>query len=629
MEQNKTRKLAVVLHADVVGSTKLVQRNETLAHNRVQDAFRRFSEIITAYGGIAREIRGDALIAEFPRASDAVCAALGFQQLNAQHNNQFEDDIAPTIRIGIALGEEVFADDTVTGPGVVLAQRVEQLSIPGGVCVTSAIHEAIPTRMPFDQESMGEQQLKGFEEPVRVYRVRLKQGETIPEAELFNPPRRSLTKRNLVFGISAIGLIAAVGIILWLQPWINRDNQVTTIVAKDVEPDKPSIAVLPFDNLSGDQEQRYFADGLADDLITDLSKLSGLHVIARTSSFAYRGVSEGIKQVAMELGVKYILNGSVRRSDKTVRINAQLVDSVTGQHVWSERFDRDLTDIFTIQDEVTDQIVRALELSLNANERERLDRPRAANFDAYDMLLRAREIQARFTPEDNAAGRELYRKAAQLDPDYARAYAGVAFTHAIDVNMNWSDNQKQSIKLGREAVARAFELDDSLGQVYFSQGSLDLAEGRYQESVEVMKRGIEVAPSYADGIANLAFSLVNWGHHAEGLEAINNAKKFNPRFTQVYLYVESLALFHLQRFEDAIPLLQTAIERNPAFDRLQLLLAATLAHLGKLEEAEWALQEALFVRPDLSLSDERSDSILARDEDIERYVKGLKIAGLE
>ncbi len=629
MEQFKARKLAVVLHADVVGSTELVQRNETLAHNRVQDAFRRFSTIITSYGGIAREIRGDALIAEFPRASDAVCAALRFQQLNEQHNNQFEDDIAPTVRIGIALGEEVFADGTVTGPGVVLAQRVEQLSIPGGVCVTSAIHEAIPTRMPFIQDSMGEQKIKGFEEPVRVYRVRLKQGQTIPEAELFNPPRTSSLKRNLVFGISAVGLIAAGGIILWLQPWINKGNQETTVVTQELEHAKPSIAVLPFDNLSGDQEQRYFADGLADDLITDLSKLSGLHVIARTSSFAYRGVTEGIKQVAMELGVKYILSGSVRRSDKTVRINAQLVDAATDQHVWSDRFDRDLTDIFTIQDQVTDQIVRALELSLNANERERLDRPRAANFDAYDMLLRAREIQGRFTPEDNAAGRELYKKAAQLDPDYARAHAGVAFTHAVDVNMNWTDSQEQSIKLGREAVARAFELDDSLGQVYFSQGSLDLAEGRYQESVEVIKRGIEVAPSYSAGIPNLAFSLINWGHHEEGLEAINNAKKFNPRFTQVYLYVEALALFHLQRFEDAVPLLQTAIERNPAFDRVQLLLAATLAHLGKLEEAEWALQEALYVRPDLSLSDERSDSILARDEDIERYIKGLKMAGLE
>lgn len=629
MEQYKTRKLAVVLHADVVGSTKLVQRNETLAHNRVQDAFRRFSKIITSYGGIAREIRGDALIAEFPRASDAVCAALRFQQLNEQHNNQLEDDIAPTVRVGIALGEEVFADDTVTGPGVVLAQRVEQLSIPGGVCVTGAIHEAIPTRMPFIQESMGEQEIKGFEEPVRVYRVMLKQGQTIPEAELFNPPRTSSLKRNLVFGISAIGLIAAGGIIMLLQPWVNKDNQETTIVAQDVEHEKPSIAVLPFDNLSGDQEQRYFADGLADDLITDLSKLSGLHVIARTSSFAYREVSGGIKQVAMELGVKYILNGSVRRSDKTVRINAQLVDSATGQHVWSDRFDRDLTDIFTIQDEVTDQIVRALELNLNASERERLDRPRAANFDAYDMLLRALEIQGRFTSEDNAAGRELYMKAAQLDPGYARAHAGVAFTHAIDVNMNWSDNRQWSIKLGREAVARAFELDDSLGQVYFSQGSLDLAEGRYQESVEAMQRGIEVAPSNADGRANLAFSLVNWGRHEEGLEAINSAKKFNPRFTQVYLYVEALALFHLQRFEDAIPLLQTAIERNPAFDRLQLLLAATLAHAGELEEAEWALQEALFVRPDLSLAEERSNSILSRDEDIERYIEGLKMAGLE
>lgn len=311
----------------------------------------------------------------------------------------------------------------------------------------------------------------------------------------------------------AVVLLVFSGVTLWLNPWTGDEvpNSVKTTALQRT--DQPSIAVLPFENLGGEEEQRYFADGLADDLITDLSKISGLVVVARNSSFAYRGMRGGIQQVAAELGVRYLLDGSVRRAGGKVRINAQLVDSSTGQHVWSERFDQELSDIFSIQDEVTRQIVSALEVSLSAGEQERFDRQRSANFDAYDMLLRAREIQARFTPEDNVAGRELYAKAAQLDPNYARAYSGVALTHAADVIMLWTQDRERSIRSGLEAVKRAFELDDSLPQAHFAQGALYLAQRRYDESISVMRRGIEIAPNHADGYANLAFSLINAGRH--------------------------------------------------------------------------------------------------------------------
>lgn len=626
-ENRLAGKLAVILHADVEGSTALVQKDEHLAHDRIQASFRRFSDIIVQYHGQVSEVRGDALLAEFDRASDAVSATLAFQVNQGEYLTHLEDDILPLVRVGIALGEVIIADNTVTGAGVVLAQRVEQLAEPGGVCITGAVHEALPQRMPYDRESLGEQKVKGFEESVRVYRVLLKQGRSIPKPETYKKAPQLSPRIGL--SISTIVLsLAAGGVIFWLKPWIVEETPISVEEKLTQHADQPSIAILPFENISGDQEQRYFADGLADDLITDLSKVSGLVVIARNSSFEYRGMPGGVKKVSAELGVRYLLDGSVRRAGEKVRINAQLVDSTTGQHVWSERYDQELTNIFSIQDEVTRQIVSALQVSLSSSEQERFDRQRTGSFDAYDMLLRAREIQARFTPEDNASGRALYAKAALLDPEYARAHSGVGLTHAIDVNMNWTDDEERSVRLGLDAVKRAFDLDDSLPQAHFAKGALLLSQRRYDDSINVMRRGIEIAPNHADGHANLAFSLTNAGRHEEGLQAIGRAKQLNPRYSQVYLYVEAIALFHLERYEDAVSILLDAIERNPAFDRPQLLIAATYAHIGRIDDADWALQEASILVPDLSLEKERSDTILARAVDVERYIEGLKKAGL-
>ncbi len=257
-------KLAVILHADVAGSTQLVQQDEQLAHERIQDAFRRFSETIAIYQGRVRELRGDALLADFERPSDAVTAALAFQADHSCYIEQLNDDIRPARRVGIAMGEVIIADSTVTGAGVILAQRGEQLSESGGVCITAAIHEGLPKRLPFDQADMGERQIKGFDETVRCYAVSLKPGRQIPKPEALAYPES----------------------------------------AGSAVPDKPSIAVLPFDNMSGDSEQEYFADGISEDLITALSKIHWFFVIARNSSFTYKGQAVDVTRVADALGVR-------------------------------------------------------------------------------------------------------------------------------------------------------------------------------------------------------------------------------------------------------------------------------------------------------------------------------------
>ncbi len=355
--EQPTRKLAVILHADVVGSTVLVQRDERRAHGRITSAFQRFSQTIQEYGGQVHEIRGDAVVAEFSRASDAVCAAIAFQQGNTAHNKTLDDNIIPEVRIGISLGEVIMSDNTVTGAGVVLAQRVEQLAEPGGVCSTEAIREATPDRFPLVNENLGEQELKGFEKSVRVYAVRLQ-----PDAEVPPPEPQQATRRKqtpLVAVTLALLVVVTIALVL-LKPWEAREEPAAVENMALPLPDKPSIAVLPFDNLSGDSKQDYFADGVTESVITELSRFRNLFVIASNSTFGYQDKPMTTKQVSEELGVQYVLEGSVQRSTDRVRVNVQLVDALTGRHLWGERYDKELNDLFVVQDEVTGQIVATL-----------------------------------------------------------------------------------------------------------------------------------------------------------------------------------------------------------------------------------------------------------------------------
>ena len=325
MQDASERELAVIMHVDVVGSTALVRADEALAHARIQGAFRRLTTTVDTHGGKAQEVRGDALVAIFTRASDAVEAALSFQEANATFLSSLTDDIKPVARIGIALGEVVIADGTITGEAVVLAQRLEQLAGAGEVCIQRTVRETVPGRLPYAYEKRDNQTLKGFDEPVQVFIV-----ERLPEIGLPNlqdPPTMSQSALSL--------------------------------------PDKPSIAVLPFTNMSDDPEQEYFSDGMTEEIITALSQIPRLFVIARNSTFAYKGKPLKIQQIAEELAVRYVLEGSVQRSDDRVRITVQLIDATTGHHLWADNYDRQVKDIFALQDEIAMKIMAELQVELS------------------------------------------------------------------------------------------------------------------------------------------------------------------------------------------------------------------------------------------------------------------------
>jgi adenylate cyclase len=622
-------KLAVILHADVVGSTELVRRDEKRAHARIQETFHQLGETIGTYLGRVRELRGDALLAEFERASDAVSAALAFQVRQQEYVDGLDDDIRPMVRIGIALGEVVIADDTITGAGVVLAQRFEQLAPPGGVCITPAIREALPSRLPFDLENLGAHLPKGFDHETDVYRVSLRDAAELPGPETEKPARagrpRKPSPTSLLAGVLVI--LAVVTGLAYLA-WNPASESSPSERAEESVSERPSIAVLPFDNLSGDPNQEYFADGITEDLTTDLSRISGLFVVSRNSAFSYKGQSIDVRVVAEELGVRYVLEGSVRRAGEQVRINAQLIDGSDGGHVWAERFDGSMAGVFKLQDDVNRRIVSALEVTLTPDDKKRFDRIETTVPEAYDVLLRGVEEYNTYTSDAIARSRALFERAAELDPSYARALANIALTHATDVNFYWSSDRETSIRLGLEYAEKALALDSNIPQIYLTRSILYLSQRQYPAAIEAGRRTVEVHPQYADGQATLAFILSYDGQFEEALEALARAHRINPQGTGIYFAVEGRILFQLGRYDEALERLEVAISRNPAFDRMHLNLAAVYAAMGRLDDARWSVDEALAISPDINLASERQNSLYRRQSDLDKFLEALRLAGI-
>jgi len=557
-----TRKLAVILHADVIGSTGLVQRNETVTHERIRDAFRRFSDTIRAYGGTPQELRGDALLATFGRASDAVSAALFFQHQNARRNESLDDDIQPQVRVGIALGEVVIADGTLTGSDVVMAQRIEQLAEPGGVCIQGTAYETIPRRLLFEFESLGERELKGFDEPVRVYTVISRPGEEIPGPDSQLPVRRSGGKK-LFIGAIAILLIIAGGLIAWLQPWEPDVERADPTKMAYPLPDLPSIAVLPFKNLSADKEQEYFSDGVTEDIITDLLKVSGLFVIAQNSSFTYKGQPVKVRQVAEELGVRYVLEGSVRRSEDKIRITAQLVDALKGNHIWAERYDRELKDIFAVQSEVARQVAQVLAVTLKANENERLYQKYTTSTDAYDVFLQARRAVDVPSRDNILRGEKLFKQVIELDPKFAGGYAGLAFNLAVQVRFQYSNSPAADLTRAFELAKKAVELDPDFAWGHIALGGAYIAKADADAAVNAVQQALALEPNGYEANLFMGFYLQFAGDAALAVKHLLLANRLSPVVTARDLAFLAYAQFMNRNYTEAVRLFEELHRKFP------------------------------------------------------------------
>ncbi len=626
------RKLSAILYADVVDYSRLTGEDEEGTHRLLSEYLDRLSAHVEGNNGRVVHYAGDAMLAVFDTVVDAVSGGVDVQNDLHARNEALPEERRVWFRIGINLGDVIVDRDDIYGDGVNIAARLEGLADPGGICVSGTVHDALGSRLALGYAFMGEQQVKNIAQPVRAYRVIFDWTEPAKDP-VFGGAVRS-ARRNFALLTGAATVVLAIAVTWWLvgtrpvQSTAPTPTAVTPPTPVAEEPDKKSIAVLPFVNMSNDPEQEYFSDGLTEDLITDLSRISGLFVIARNSTFVYKGQAVNIQEVGRELGVRYVLEGSVRKAGSRIRVNAQLIDVSSGMHLWADRYDREITDVFALQDEVTRTIVTALAVSLTEEDEARMRSVEDTSPEAYDTLLRGNELYSRYTPGDNADARDVYAEAIALDPNYARAHANLALTYAIDVLFGWADEPEKSIRIGIATAEEARRIDDSLPQIHFTLANLYGAEGRWELANKAARRAVELEPSYSDGYGMLAVTLTYLGRLDEAMAAVEQTKRLNPRFSYIILWVEGRILFLMERYAEAAANLEEVVARNPVFDQGHIVLAAIYGQMGRLEDAEWQADEVLALRPDYTI---RSDQRFRRfpvAEHEQRYVEGLRRAGL-
>jgi len=625
--QGLERRLTTILAADVVGYSRMMATDE---RNTIDQLKAHRSELIepkiAEHHGRVVKLMGDGTLMEFASVVDAVSFAVEVQRAVASRNAGVPQDRQVWYRIGINIGDIIVEDDDIYGDGINVAARLEGLAEPGGICVSRNVFDEVKAKVDVGFEDLGPREVKNLPEPVQVFKALLDSDASLPIAQVASGSKRPLVRLSLAVGLVVV-LAAAAGA-LWLRPW-QSDPQPAQVADPALPlPDRPSIAVLPFNNMSGDPAQEYFSDGITEDLITDLSKVSGLFVIARNSSFAYKDRPLDLRQVGRDLGVRYILEGSIRKDGGRVRINAQLIDSHSGGHVWAERFDRKIEDVFALQDEVTQQIVSALSVTLDAEEKERLGRAAEIHPEAYDLFLRGLERLRRFTPQTNDEARGFFQQAIVTDPRFARAVSGIGFSYAMDVFLGAEVEREQTLAKAERYATAAQKLDDTVPAVHFGISFIHERRKRFDDAVAAARRAVELDTNYADGYAQLASALIQAGHPEEGLEAIETAIRLNPARPFFYLDVLGRANFMLGRYAESAKIYEQVVQTNPAFLSGHRGLAAAYAYIGRIEDAEWEAAEILALQPDFSLRQERLSSAFKRQEDMERYIEGLRMAGL-
>lgn len=636
------RRLSVILAADMVGFSRLMEADEvgTLQRQKVHRAELIDPSLEEYHGRIVKEM-GDGVLVEFPSVVEAVQCAVIIQRGMSDREANISDDRRIQYRIGINLGDIIIEDDDIFGDGVNIAARLEQIAEPGGICISGTAYDHLKSKVEVGYEGLGKVQVKNIQQPVRAYKV------------LTDPDQVGIVKehkqKRLTFSYRPVAIATALMIAIFAGSWWwwmhqTDGNSNASVDATDVESDRTptrlttdtlqihersSIAVLPFDNLSHDSQQEFFSDGITEDLITDLSQVSGLFVIARNTVFTYKGEAQDIQKIGTKLGVKYVLEGSVRKSGNNLRINAQLIDVQTGGHIWAQRFDRKLADVFELQDEVVHKIVSAMAVTLRPVEKERLERVRKVHPEAYMTFLRAQEIMRRGSKETNIEAVRVFEKSIAIDPNFTRSYANLAFIHSTDANFLWSDDPAKSLSLAFDLAQQALRLDSSVPQTYFALIGIYRGMGRLDDSMSAARKAIALDPNYADAYANLAISLNYDGQYSKALESIDYAMRLNPGAPFDYHWIKGLTHYLLRQPEEAVGWLESVRDSNPAFSNAYNFLIATYVELGQIDDAEWAASELLTLVPNFSLSREEERLDYKDKEAKRRYIESLRKAGIE
>jgi adenylate cyclase len=576
------RRLAAIFAADVAGYSRLIGADEEGTLARLK-AHRRelIDPTIAEHQGRIVKTTGDGVLAEFASPVKAVRCAIDVQHGMAGRNAGVPEGQRIEFRIGINLGDVIVEDDgDIYGDGVNVAARLENIAEPGAVYISRTVRDFVDGTPELVLEDLGERELKNIARPVQVFRIA--------------PPQTA--------GAAQAGPPAV--------------------------PHKPSIAVLPFTNMSGDAEQEYFSDGITEDLITDLSKISGLFIIARNSSFAYKRRSVKVQEIGRDLGVRFVLEGSIRKAGNRVRITAQLIDAGSGGHLWAERFDRELTDIFATQDEVVEKIVAALAVNLTQGEAQRLRRRGTASVEAYETWLRARELLSRSTREAIAQAKAMYRRAIEIDPNFAAPHAGLSLATISEYVSDWAADPEEALDEAERWARRALELDDQEPVSHMALGNVMLWRRNHDGALDECRRMIALDPNFAQGHSATGLALMYAGRAAEALEAFAIAKRLDPHSPSIVLHFVAQANFSLGRYEAAAEHLLERIARTPATDSSRMLLAACYGHRGRAEEARAVWAELMKINPGFSLAQRERVLPYKEPRDFQRIADGLAKAGL-
>ncbi len=579
------RKLTAILYTDVAGYSRLTGGDEEGTHRQVMEVLDYASHQISNGGGKVLRYAGDAILAEFTSAISAINTAIDIQRELARKNHQVDDDKKVQIRIGINIGDVIEDRGEVFGDGVNLAARLESAAPEGGICISASVHEQIHGKLEDEFSYGGEEAFKNIDRPVRVYR--------------WQP--------ILDFGVSS-----------------NRPA--------DHISEKPSIAVLALTNMSSDPDQDFIGDGITEDLITALSKIRSFKVISRESTFTYKNSSVDIRQIAKDLDVKFVLEGSVRKSGNRVRVNAQLIDADTGHHVWAEKYDREMEDIFDLQDEMVQIIASALEPELNAFERERAVNKPPENLDAWELYQRALWHMWTYENEANVTAMKMFKKAIEADPGFAPAYAYFAYSCYITVIMGYAEDPSARLQEGLEAGKIALKCDDKDAISYFAIARIRMMLGDHDESIASLEKSIELNPCFAQSYHGLGFALTLAGQLEEAKLVTRKAIEMSPRDPMLwaFLAVHSLTLLLNKEYEAAFENVKKTMRiPNSTGYWNHAVMAATLANLDRMEEAQAALAIAIKEKPGFSIEFITSNLPTKFEGGIDPYLEGLRKAGLE
>jgi adenylate cyclase len=623
------RRLAAILAADVVGYSRLMGEDEAGTYAALK-ALREESiePLISAHEGRIVKLMGDGVLAAFASAVQAVSCAAAIQRALAERNFEPPANRPIRIRIGINLGDVIVEGDDLYGDGVNLAARLEGIAEPGGICVSRNVYEQVRGKVDVAFRDLGVRELKNIAGPVQVFAA-LPGGDP---AEPATPVRRRrVAPARLAGSALVVALVVAVivgaGVAAWLRPWQPAVEPASINRMALPLPEKPSIAVLPFANDSGDHEQEYFADGITDDLTTDLSKAPGLFVISRNSAFTFKGRTVKVRDVAEELGVRYVVEGSVRRAGDRVRINVRLVDALDGEALWAERYDRGLTDIFALQDDITGRIADALRVKIAAA----VDDPagarnRTGSPEAYDLVLRARRLLTRFDRKEADEARDLLERAIGLDGGYARAY-GLLAHYYLDLWRLWGEDRDHNLTLARNHAEKAAELDPGAAGPHVTLAQVAMFRRDFAKANSEADAALARAPGDAVVLANLG-SMLRYIHRpAEAAEVLERAIRLDPFHPANYLEWLGDAYFLLGRFDDCVDVLKRGIALEPDFVALHVISAKCYAALGDEENAGKAVAEILRNNPNFTIKAFASYVPFSDAGDLRRNVEMLRKAG--